>query len=261
MRKLIHVDEEKCSNCHNCISSCPVKFCNDSSGNYVKINENLCIGCGNCVQKCTHKARTFNDDIHQLVGKNKRHQKTVAIIAPAIATYFPKTYLHLNGWLESLGIKAYFDVSFGAELTIKSYLEEIKKQKVETLIAQPCPVVVNYIEIYQPQLIKYLAPVDSPMMHTIKMIKHFYPEYQNHKIVVISPCATKKQEFDSVREHVLNVTFDSIHEYLKNNQIQITAYPAIEYTNPRITSYNVCYTKLLRDELMGHEPLLQPIKL
>ncbi len=150
MAKLINVIEDKCSNCHKCISSCPVKFCNNGSGKSVTINDKLCIGCGNCIKTCTHNARVYQDDFGHLLKIHQRHQKTVAIVAPAIATYFPKDYLKLNGWLNSIGIEAFFDVSFGAELTIQSYLHEVKKGKEKTLIAQPCPVVVNYIEIYQP---------------------------------------------------------------------------------------------------------------
>ena len=50
-------------------------------------------------------------------------------MAPAIASNFPDTYLNINGWLRSLGVEAVFDVSFGAELTVKSYLEHIKANK------------------------------------------------------------------------------------------------------------------------------------
>jgi ferredoxin len=48
--RVISIDDDKCVNCHQCIAVCPVKFCNDGSGETVKINENLCIGCGNCHQ-------------------------------------------------------------------------------------------------------------------------------------------------------------------------------------------------------------------
>jgi ferredoxin len=43
---VIDIDPEKCENCHKCISVCPVKFCNDGSGEEVHVNSDLCIGCG-----------------------------------------------------------------------------------------------------------------------------------------------------------------------------------------------------------------------
>jgi len=43
---VIQVDEKKCLNCHACISACPVKYCNDGSGDIVHVNHDMCIGSG-----------------------------------------------------------------------------------------------------------------------------------------------------------------------------------------------------------------------
>ena len=171
LSKVIQIDKDKCVNCHACISACPVKFCNDGSGDYVTINENMCIGCGNCIDACTHEARFGMDDIEAFLADVRSGSEMVAIVAPAAAANFPGKYLKLNTWLKSLGIKAVFDVSFGAELTVKTYLDHVKRNKPKTVIAQPCPAIVTFIEMYQPELIDHLAPADSPMLHTVKMIK------------------------------------------------------------------------------------------
>lgn len=146
--QLIHVDEEKCINCHQCIAVCPVKYCNDSGGDYVKLNSDLCIGCGECLTACTHDARILLDDFDHFKNDIKLEKNIVAIVAPAATSNFPNKYLHLNGWLKSLGVKAIFDVSLGAELTIKSYLNHVKENDPECVISQPCPAIVSYIEIY-----------------------------------------------------------------------------------------------------------------
>ena len=54
--EIIGIDEDNCVNCHACISACPVKFCNDGSGDVVKINSNMCIGCGKCESVCPYNA-------------------------------------------------------------------------------------------------------------------------------------------------------------------------------------------------------------
>ena len=41
LRAVINVDKEKCCNCHRCIAVCPVKLCNDGSGDYVTLNPDL----------------------------------------------------------------------------------------------------------------------------------------------------------------------------------------------------------------------------
>lgn len=232
LAKVIDVDASKCQNCHACISACPSKFCNDGSGDSVKINDDLCIGCGQCLKACTWNARTIVDDTEEFFADLKNGVPIITIIAPSVATSFPTTYLNLNGWLKQQGISANFDVSFGAELTIKSYLDYIEKNNPKTVISQPCPAIVSYIELYKPELLEYLAPADSPMLHTIKMVKEFYPEYKDHKIAVISPCIAKRREFDETGYGDYNVTMVNLKEYLKQNGISLENYERVDYDNP-----------------------------
>lgn len=229
---VIKINEEKCINCHSCITACPVKYCNDGSGDVVKINSNMCIGCGSCLTACTHEARTYIDDFEAFMNDVKRSEQIIAIVAPSIAASFPNTYMNLNGWLKSIGISAIFDVSFGAELTIKSYLDHLSDNKPDIIIAQPCAAIVTYIELYQPELLKHLAPVHSPMLHTIRLIKEFYPEYSDHLIAVISPCNAKKREFIETGLGDYNIAYKSINNYLENNNIDITDYPKTDFDNP-----------------------------
>jgi iron only hydrogenase large subunit-like protein len=231
LASIIAVDKNKCVSCHACIAACPVKYCNNGSAEAVSVNSDLCIGCGSCIKACSHEARSYIDDstafFHDL-----GNVPMVAIVAPAVAANFPNQYLRLNGWMKRSGIEAAFDVSFGAELTIKSYLEHIKANKPKMVISQPCPAIVTYIQIYQPELLDYLAPADSPMLHTIKMIKEFYPHFRNHRVAVISPCVAKKREFDETGFGDYNVTFHSIHNHFQDNHLSLTSFDEVDYDNP-----------------------------
>ena len=161
------VDDSKCVNCHKCISVCPVKYCNAGSGEAVKVNNDMCLACGACIKACTHNARIYIDDTEKFLHDLSLGTKIVAVVAPAIASNFPDKYLNFNSFLKEIGVDAIFDVSFGAELTIKSYLNHIENNKPTCVISQPCPAIVTYVEIYHPELIQYLAPADSPMVHTM----------------------------------------------------------------------------------------------
>jgi iron only hydrogenase large subunit-like protein len=231
-KPVVQVIEEKCVNCHRCIAVCPVKMCNNGSGSTVVINSELCIGCGACIQACTHGARRGIDDAPAFFDDVQHAVPMVAIIAPATASNFEGRYKNLAGWLSALGVRAFFDVSFGAELTVMSYLHYKKEKDTKCIIAQPCPALVTFMETYKPELLSYLIPVDSPMLHTMKMIRTFYPEYANHKIVVISPCYAKRREFDEVGIGDYNVTFRSLTEYLEEHAIDITRYPEVDFINP-----------------------------
>ena len=231
-RSVISVDKEKCVNCQRCIAVCPVKMCNNGSGDYVAFDEKLCIGCGSCIEACTHGARKGIDDAELFFDSLKKGEKIVAIVAPAAIVSFRGKDLELNGFLKSLGVEAVFDVSFGAELTTKSYVEYIKNKNPDCVISQPCPALVSFIETYRPELIKYLAPADSPMLHCAKMIKEFYTKYTGYKIAAISPCYAKRREFDETGICDYNVTMRSIQSYMEEKNIRIDSFPKVEYENP-----------------------------
>ncbi|NLI41301.1 MAG: 4Fe-4S binding protein [Caldisericales bacterium] len=229
---VIEVIEDKCVNCHTCIAVCPVKFCIDGSGDKVKVNPDLCIGCGSCITACTHGARKAIDDFNRFMEAIKKNEKIFAIVAPAVAAHFDLDRLHFNGWLKSLGITHIFDVAFGAELTVQSYLHHIKNKKPAMVIAQPCPAIVTYIEIYQPELLLYLAPADSPMLHTIKMIKEQYPELKQQKILIVSPCVAKRREFDETGLGDYNVTLEQFSKYITERNINLKFFSETDFDGP-----------------------------
>ncbi len=232
LKPVIYVDSEKCCNCHRCIAVCPVKLCNDGSGDFVTLNADLCIGCGSCIEACTHGARHGIDDSEDFFQALKNGTGVIAIVAPAVAVNFKGQDKELNGWLKSIGVKAVFDVSFGAELTTKTYVEQMTRENPELMISQPCPALITYMETYRPNLIKYLAKGDSPMAHTVEFIRHFHPEYAKYKIAVISPCYAKRREFDENGRGDYNVTMKSLDQFFHKNHIDLSKFPKTEYDNP-----------------------------
>ncbi|MBN2049725.1 MAG: 4Fe-4S binding protein [Spirochaetales bacterium] len=231
LKPVIGVDPEKCVNCYKCILVCPVKFCMDAGGDTVSINHDRCIGCGNCIDACSHDARFSVDDWNAFMEDRRAGKNILVLVAPSAAASFGEDILRVNGALADLGVKAFFDVSFGAELTVKSYLEYIKAENPETVIAQPCPAVVSYIELYKPELLPHLAPADSPMLHTVKMIREFYGEYRGYTMVVLSPCLAKRREFDDTCPELLNISFASLEKHLSAEGKKITDFPEVPFTS------------------------------
>ena len=228
---VLKVEEAKCVNCHACISACPVKECNDASGSYIDVDSDLCLACGQCIPACTHEARQYIDDFSAMIDDLRDGVKMVAIVSAAAVSNFPRHYLHLNGFLRSLGVEAVFDAGIGAELAAISLSEYISRENPKLVISPQCPSVVSYIELYKPELLKYIAPLDSPLVHTVKLIKRFYPEYEDHKIAYISSCNAVKREFDETRIGNYNVGIKSIQNYLTEHQLYLTEYPIKEYNS------------------------------
>jgi iron only hydrogenase large subunit-like protein len=229
---VIGVDASKCKNCHACITACPVKYCIDGSGETVKIDHDRCIGCGRCISACTHHARFPIDDSAQFFHDLGSGAPVVAIVAPAAAARFSGQLGQLVAWLRDAGAKAIFDASFGAELCAESYRSYLRERSPSTLISQPCPAIVTYIELYRPELLAYLAPVDSPILHSAKMIRSRYPEYASAKIAAITPCLAKKREFEATGIVDYNVAFVSLMDKLKAEGRALADYSASAYDGP-----------------------------
>lgn len=227
MHKLVEVigiKEENCSNCHQCIAVCPVKVCSDGSGDVVKFNNNLCIGCGRCIEACIKShggvveksARFAIDDASSFIA-NLPKENIIALVAPSAQGNFdlPK----LITALKTLGVIKVYDVSLGAEITIKSYHEAIRTKRAKTpVIAQPCPAIVKYIELHHPGLVDYLAPVGSPVHNLAVYVKSLDPEAE---LAFISPCLAKRREFQDSGLIKYNVTYQSMLKILQENHLDL----------------------------------------
>lgn len=237
MRSLpvVEVIAENCTNCHSCIAACPTKYCNIANGGAMRVNDDACIGCGTCVRTCTHGARRGIDDGPAFFKAFDAGRPFVVIVAPSVKSSFPGRWLRLNSWLRSRGVLAVFDVAFGAELTVRSYVELLRTRngsgrgEPPLLIAQHCPVIVSYIELYKPELIPYLAAVGSPMHHTMQMVREFYPEYDGAAFAAFSPCIAKRREFDATGFGAYNVTFTSLTDRLREEGVDLDAFEEGEY--------------------------------
>jgi uncharacterized protein YoxC len=71
------------------------------------------------------------------------------------------------------------------------------------------------------------------MLHSIKMIREYYPRYKDHKIAVISPCIAKRREFDETGLGDYNVTMLALKNHLDADNINLSSFAQVEYTGER----------------------------
>ncbi len=243
--KVIDVDKDKCTQCHVCIGVCPVKYCNDASDltTGIIVNPDLCIGCGACVKACTHKARFIVDDTERFLSDLAKGVKIGTLVAPAVDVNFTGQLNNLLGWLKSAGVAKNFDVSFGAEITTYQYLKAIKNGAKTPVIAQPCPAVVSYIEIYRPNLLPYLAPSGSPAMDMAVWVNSTNPDL---KLAFISPCTAKKREFEdpNTKGRIgYNVTIANLKKHFKDKGIKLDKFPAVPFDGPMEAERGLLYSQ------------------
>jgi methyl-accepting chemotaxis protein/NAD-dependent dihydropyrimidine dehydrogenase PreA subunit len=228
MESIIRVKEENCVGCNKCIRHCLVFDANvsySSDGqNKVRIDHEKCVLCGKCIEVCDHDARYYVDDTERFFEDLGKGRKISVIAAPSVRVNF-RNYENLFGFLKSRGVNVIYDVSFGADITTWAYLKAIKEKSLTSVIAQPCPAVVSYIEKYMPDLIRNLAPIHSPMMCTAVYLKKYAGVYDD--LAFLSPCIGKINEINdpNTDNHVrYNLTFKRLKEWLEANNINLSGY-------------------------------------
>lgn len=227
--------DDKCTGCNRCISTCPVLGANiatEKNGkNRVMVDGDACVHCGACIDACRHSARDFRDDTDEFLEALKRGEQISILVAPAFIANYPGQYKQVLGYLKSLGVNHIISISFGADITTWGYLNYITKYHFEGGISQPCPAIVDYIEMYVPELVPKLVPVHSPLMCGAIYVKKYMKV--TDKLAFISPCIAKKSEISRPqnKDYVsYNVTFD--HLMKKLSGVSLNGYDAsdeIEY--------------------------------
>ncbi len=180
---------------------------------------------------CEHGARQNLDDNDAFFLALKTGAPISMLAAPSVRAHFPE-YRHLLGYLKQQGVQKIYDVSFGADISAWGYVRAIKDGK-GPLIAQPCPVVVRYIEKFLPQLLTRLAPVHSPAMCAAIYMKQIAGI--DSPLAFLSPCIAKKMEFEDgeTGDFVqFNVTFTGIAQYLQDKGVDLNTFPAADFDNP-----------------------------
>ncbi|OEF97495.1 diguanylate cyclase [Desulfuribacillus alkaliarsenatis] len=257
--ELILTDHERCVNCNKCINVCPTEFANtvvSYKGKLVhSVNHDLCIGCGECVIACNHNARDYIDDTERFFSDLAKGEKISLTVAPSAKFNIPNLY-RLFGFLKAKGVRLIYDVSLGADITTWAYIKELTELNLETVIAQPCPVVVNYIEKYKPELIDQLAAIQSPLMCTVTYLKEY--KKINDSIAFLSPCIAKLTEIRDANTNNMvqyNVTFKKLTSYLEKYQVNLSEYEEIHFDDID-AGLGVVFSKPggLRENVEYHKP-------
>lgn len=230
MNEVIIVNRDKCVGCNACVRNCPAPEANitiqiDNNRFVTTVNPDKCITCGECTRTCTHGARDYIDDTVDFFNRVDK-SKMVILATPAIKSVFPTKWKSILDYFRKKGHLIY-DVSMGADICTWAHLRAIESRKVGNIITQPCAAVVKYIEMYQPELLKNLVPIHSPISCAAVYIKKYLR--RNEDIAVLSPCIAKKTEFSETGLVKYNVTFKKLMEQFARQGVSIPDHSPNEY--------------------------------
>ncbi|MGB9802710.1 [Fe-Fe] hydrogenase large subunit C-terminal domain-containing protein [Desulfofundulus sp.] len=222
---------DRCRDCYRCIRSCPVKAIRIEAENdrlRARIVEELCVLCGRCVLTCPQGAKKVSSSLERVKELLASGGPVVASVAPSFAALLPSEYaLALPAMLKALGFDLVQETSWGAELVSRAQ-KQLPEDK--SYISTACPVVVNLVEKYYPELIPSLVPLVSPMVAHGRWIRQNYP---HSRVVFIGPCIAKKEEarqFPDAVDEALG--FDELWQWIKEEGLSPDQFEAVDFDPP-----------------------------
>ena len=221
---------ENCVGCNRCVASCPILGASiavtRNGKNRVEVNSEKCISCGYCLNVCKHNAREYIDDTDLFFQDLSEKKDISVIVSSSFYLLYPKKAKKVLGYLKSIGVRHFFNESFGLDIATWGYLKYIDENPTRSFVLQPCSAFVTGIQKANPAMLKHLVPVYSPMMSLAAYLR----KYKNFTgaLAYISPCIAKKTEIDSEDTHNLvqyNVTINHLFSRLEN--VDFEQYPEI----------------------------------
>ena len=208
----------KCKDCYKCLRECPVKAI-DIKGHQAEIIEDRCILCGHCTLVCPQNAKVVHSEINEVRALLAGPDKVIASVAPSFISSFGLSDFGVMKL--ALAKPGFFDAeetAVGAQAVTQEYANLLKSGQFKNFITSACPAVCRMIQEYYPMALKYLGPVDSPMVAHAKILKKQHPEA---KIVFVGPCIAKKREAEEC--HLIDnvLTFEDVVELFKEKGVQI----------------------------------------
>ena len=128
---------------------------------------------------------------------------------------------HLDSWTEA------------RQRNAAEYEKLLKTGKFKNFITSACPAVNRMIQLYYPEALQYLAPVDSPMLAHAKMIR---ARNKKAKVVFIGPCIAKRREAQSDPNTDFVMTFEELGALFAALEIDVISLNAEPLATPA-TSY------------------------
>lgn len=210
----VYTVDAECQDCYKCLRQCPVKAIKVEQGRATVIPD-ACIACGRCVEVCPAGAKRIRDDLGRTRYLLNRKEKVYVSLAPSYAGAFPGIpAAALIRAIKALGFTGVSETALGAELVNHAVAELLRHSPKPLHISTACPVAVDYICKYAPEMADALTPTLSPMLAHGQYLHELYGA--DVGVVFIGPCIAKKCEADEFGQWIdTALTFDDLRRWLE----------------------------------------------
>lgn len=225
------IDQDACIKCERCLKACPynaiihqkrpcVQACgigaiHENQYGHAEIDQEKCVSCGMCLDSCPFAAIVDKGQIYQTVRALESDTDVYAIVAPAIAGQFGKSFTDtkMKEAFGILGFKDVMEVAVGADLcTIQEaghFLKDVP-ENIPFMGTSCCPAWSIFAKKEFPEYANTISMALTPMVLTARLVKKKHPDC---KIAFIGPCLSKKNEASrkSVKSFVdFTLTFEEL---------------------------------------------------
>lgn len=190
---LISHHPDTCVECWGCIRHCPAKALRVTDGRSAVIAER-CVGCGACVTSCGNGSHRVRDDVPKVEALLASGRPVVAILASEhVAALHPMRTEEVERALYALGFANMETAVLGEELVAVEYERaHARTDSVLPRLRSTCPVTVEWVRRYYPELTGALEPIVPPYIAQARLVRAMYPH--DVAVVYVSPCWARKDE-------------------------------------------------------------------
>lgn len=209
-----------CKDCYKCLRECPVKAI-EVINHQAQIIDKRCMLCGKCTSVCPQNAKRVHTELDEVKALLSSGVKVVASVAPSFVSSFGvDDFTTMKLALGRLGFADAEETAVGARKITAEYKKLLETHAYKNFITSACPAVNRMIQLYYPAALKYLAPLDSPMLAHAKIIK---ARDKSARVVFIGPCIAKKREGkeSGIVDGVL--TFDDLKTLFEENNVTLSS--------------------------------------
>ena len=215
----VYTLKNECNDCYKCIRECHIKAIRIQGGS-ASVIDDKCIACGHCVQVCPAGAKRVRNDIDKVKALFLTGKKVYVSLAPSWAGVYDIPKEKMIAVLKKLGFDGVSETALGAQEVSIQTAKMLNEADKGLFISSACPVIDDYIRLYQSDFAKCITPIASPALTHCGLLKDTLGD--DIKVVFIGPCIAKKNEADANPELMsVALTFDELNYWIKEEFIDI----------------------------------------